>query len=253
LSTKEPQYKLHFETEESHGRASLGLGANTTWNLDPIRLTFVLSRYKFVARMLAGTDRVLEVGCGDGFASRIVRQNVKHLVVSDFDPIYTQEASKQLTGSFYADTRTHDFIEKPMTDTFDAIYMLDVLEHVRATDQDRMLQNLCTSLRTHGVLIVGIPSLESQKYASPGSKIGHINCKSGADLKTELQSFFHNVFLFSMNDEVVHTGFSPMAHYVFVLCVGPIESRDTFSRGTIQERILRRFNLTSWKLPPDLI
>mgnify|MGYP007028595943 CR=1 FL=1 len=33
--------------------------------------------------------------------------------------------------------------------------------------------------------------------------------------------FFDNVFLFSMNDEVVHTGFTPMAHYLFALCVGP--------------------------------
>jgi len=230
MSTREPQYELHFETQETYGRSLLGIGANATWNLDPIRLTFVLSRYKFVARMLTGTEHVLEVGCGDGFASRIVRQHVKNLVVSDFDPTYTQEASEQLTGAFYADTRTHDFVERPMDDNFDAIYMLDVLEHVRAIDQDRMLQNLCASLKKHGVLIVGIPSLESQDYASPGSKLGHINCKSGVNLKTELQVFFHNVFLFSMNDEVVHTGFSPMAHYLFALCVGPIQSRETLSQ-----------------------
>jgi hypothetical protein len=29
-----------------------------------------------------------------------------------------------------------------------------------------------------------------------------------------LQRFFQNVFVFSMNDEVVHSGFYPMAHYV---------------------------------------
>ena len=31
---------------------------------------------------------------------------------------------------------------------------------------------------------------------------------------------FHEVFIFSMNDEVVHTGFYPLAHYLFALCVG---------------------------------
>ena len=31
---------------------------------------------------------------------------------------------------------------------------------------------------------------------------------------------FHNVFIFSMNDEVVHTGFAPMPHYYFALCCG---------------------------------
>ena len=32
-----------------------------------------------------------------------------------------------------------------------------------------------------------------------------------------MQQFFHNVFIFSMNDEVVHTGYAPMAHYLLAL------------------------------------
>ena len=35
--------------------------------------------------------------------------------------------------------------------------------------------------------------------------------------------YFHDVFMFSMNDEVVHTGFHAMAHYLFALCVGKRE------------------------------
>jgi hypothetical protein len=35
-----------------------------------------------------------------------------------------------------------------------------------------------------------------------------------------MQQFFHNVFVFSMNDEVVHTGYSPMAHYLLALGCG---------------------------------
>ena len=69
-------------------------------------------------------------------------------------------------------------------------------------------------------MIVGMPSLESQKYASYKSKKGHINCKTGDDLKKTFEFFFHNVILFSMNDEVVHTGFNKMAHYLIVLCTG---------------------------------
>ena len=34
------------------------------------------------------------------------------------------------------------------------------------------------------------------------------------ELKKLMQHYFHNVFMFSMNDEVVHTGFHPMAHYL---------------------------------------
>ena len=35
-----------------------------------------------------------------------------------------------------------------------------------------------------------------------------------------LEGHFDNVFLFSMNDEVVHTGFHPLAHYLFAVCAG---------------------------------
>ena len=40
------------------------------------------------------------------------------------------------------------------------------------------------------------------------------------EFKRFMQRYFHNVFLFSMNDEVVHTGFYPMAHYLIALGVG---------------------------------
>ena len=65
-----------------------------------------------------------------------------------------------------------------------------------------------------------MPSIESQKYASEGSKRGHVNCKTGNKLKELLSKHFCNVFVFSMNDEVVHTGFYPMAHYLIGLCCG---------------------------------
>ena len=78
------------------------------------------------------------------------------------------------------------------------------------------------SLKKDGALIFGMPSLESQLYASPASKEGHVNCKSGNDFKECMEKYFKNVFLFSMNDEVIHTGFEKMSHYLFTLCVGKI-------------------------------
>jgi len=69
-------------------------------------------------------------------------------------------------------------------------------------------------------LIVGMPSLESQTYASAASKAGHINCKSGPDFKAVFERYFDSVLLFSMNDEIVHAGFHAMAHYLFVICNG---------------------------------
>ena len=70
------------------------------------------------------------------------------------------------------------------------------------------------------MFICGSPSLESQLYASQQSKEGHVNCKNGLELKQFLNRYFENTFLFGMNDEVLHTGFSPMCHYLFILACG---------------------------------
>jgi hypothetical protein len=98
---------------------------------------------------------------------------------------------------------------------------LDVLEHINPKDEKDFINNICNSLEDGGVAIFGMPSLESQVFASKGSKEGHVNCQSGEELRSNLKQYFNQCFLFSMNDEVVHTGFSPMAHYLIALCVGP--------------------------------
>jgi 2-polyprenyl-3-methyl-5-hydroxy-6-metoxy-1,4-benzoquinol methylase len=98
---------------------------------------------------------------------------------------------------------------------------MDVLEHIQPTDEKVFLRNLVKSLGPQGSAVIGMPSIYSQTYASPPSKAGHVNCKDGKDLRNLLKEFFQNVFLFCMNDEVVHTGFIPMAHYYLALCAAP--------------------------------
>ena len=79
------------------------------------------------------------------------------------------------------------------------------------------MNNIINSLNKNGSVIIGMPSIESQKYASKGSKLGHINCKNKSELKKFLKKYFNNVFMFSMNDEVLHTGFDQMSHYIIGL------------------------------------
>lgn len=216
--TKEPQYDQCVEIRDSQGFSRLGLMSNQVWVEDPKRLVFVLSRYKFVAKMLAGRGRVLEVGCSDGFASKVVRQEVKELVATDFDPLFIEDARANNSAERGIDFRTHDILSAPLQEQFDAAYALDVFEHIDPAQEERFVVNIADSLSPTGTLILGIPSLESQAYASPQSREGHVNCKSGSDFRKVLERHFHNVFLFSMNDEVVHTGFSPMAHYLLAIC-----------------------------------
>ena len=220
--TKEKQYGMLFDVAEKHGITRLGLMINESWNQDPKRTLFTLARYKFVAKMLAGAGHVLEVGCADAFGTRLVQQSVGKVTAVDFDPVFINDAKDRHDPAWPVEYFVHDMLDGQVPGQFDAIYSLDVLEHIEPEREQGFILNMMASLKATGAMIVGMPSLESQAYASPQSKAGHVNCKSGPVLKALFQRYFHNVFLFSMNDEVVHTGYSQMAHYLMVLCCGKI-------------------------------
>ena len=221
MSTKETQYNDLLAVEAEIGRTPLGLMTNQVWHDDPRRLAFVLARYKFVSKMFSGKKKVAELGCGDAFGSRIVQQEVGELHVYDFDPIFIDDINARQNARWKLSAHVHDILDGMLPHApFDAIYSLDVMEHIEQAREQVYIKNLKASLAEHGLLIIGMPSLESQAHASPQSKIGHINCKSGKVLKATLEEHFHNVLLFSMNDETVHTGFSPMAHYLLLVCSG---------------------------------
>lgn len=216
--SREPQYQSLIEKFDEKGLESLGLMTSQAWDDDPKRLAFTLARYKFVAKMLSGRRHVLEVGCADAFGTRVVRQEVKELTAVDFDPVFIEDVNRRMRPNWKFNCFVHDMLENPVPGSFDGAFALDVLEHIQPKDEEKFLNNLSASLAPHGVAIIGMPSLESQSYASPMSKAGHVNCKSMPDLKETMEKYFFNVFMFSMNDEVVHTGYHKMAHYLIALC-----------------------------------
>jgi 2-polyprenyl-3-methyl-5-hydroxy-6-metoxy-1,4-benzoquinol methylase len=221
MKTREPQYQFEVDMARRLGLSRFGIMSNQTWRDDPRRLLFVLARYKFVAKMLSGKKRVLEVGCADAFGTRLVSQEVGSVTASDFDPLFIQDARERMESDGWAcECRVHDILEGPLAEDFDAAYSLDVFEHIVPEKEQLFVGNIARSLTKSGVAIFGSPSLQSQTYASKGSKEGHVNCKDGKEFKKVMERHFENVFLFSMNDEVVHTGFHPMAHYLFTVCAG---------------------------------
>lgn len=205
-----------------HDYGEFPLGKNTTKILheSPRNLLFTLSRYKFVSKMFDGFGKVLEVGCQEGFGAHLISPVVTQLDCVDFYNPYIESSNRRYimkNTSFSA----RDILDGAIGSDYDGIFSLDVLEHIQKEDENIFMKNICGSLSEDGSVIIGMPSLESQLYASEPSKIGHVNCKSGPDLKSLMENHFKNVFLFSMNDEVLHTGFHPMSHYLLVLCCAP--------------------------------
>lgn len=227
MSTVEPQYEHCLEIERKFGRTVFGLMSNQVWHDDPKRLLFVLSRYKFVAKMLVGRNNALEIGCADAFGTRLVRQAVPTVLATDVDPIFISDCLAREAGSPWPISyRVHDILSGPLDNEFEAVFSLDVFEHIPQEYERQFIENVRKSMSNSAVLIIGCPSLESQVYASPGSKQGHVNCKSGDQLRDFFSQYFESVFLFSMNDEVVHTGFTKMANYLIVVCAGKKYEKD---------------------------
>ena len=215
-ATREPQYQRSIDLL-AQGRTRLGIMTNQAWHDDPKHLLFTLSRYKFVAKLLSGRRHVLEVGCADAFGTRLVRQEVENLTATDFDPVFVRDVKERMEERWAFKCLVHDMLKGPVPGSFDGAYALDVIEHIPPAQERDFVGNIARSLTPDGALILGTPSIQSQVYASPPSKAGHVNCKDAKGLKALLQLFFVNVFIFSMNDEVVHTGYYPMAHYLFGL------------------------------------
>lgn len=216
--------KARLSRLESHC-VQLGESASFNWVDDPFRLLFSLARYKFVAKMLSGLDSVLEIGCADGFGSYLVSKRVKRLTAMDIDSELVNSAIKTV-GRYSTNIsfRCGDICDRGFLqqEAFDGVYLLDVLEHIDPKNEDYFLRSIVNRLKINGTLIIGLPSLESQKYASQLSTMGHINCKTQNDLEILCKRFFHNVYLFGANDEVIHTGHQGMQHYRLALCSSKI-------------------------------
>jgi 2-polyprenyl-3-methyl-5-hydroxy-6-metoxy-1,4-benzoquinol methylase len=210
---------------KEYGNIVLGNNTSRIFREDPKLLLFTLSRYKFVSKLLQGKKSVLEVGCQEGFGAQIVAKNVGNYVGIDFFQPYISDANKfskydniEFEGF---DLLDGPFLNKKSDDfKFDGVFSLDVIEHIDAKNDNLFMKNCIDSLNDEGILIVGTPSLESQLYASEASKAGHINCKSAPELKELFERFFKFVFIFSLNDEVVHTGFWQMSHYIVAVGCG---------------------------------
>jgi SAM-dependent methyltransferase len=193
------------------------LGRHWSYNLlsDPKRLAFVLSRYKFAAKMTGRQKRVLELGCSEGIGTPILAEFATHYTGVDLDGSAIATAKENWTNRAWQFIEA-DFMGKSYG-TFDSIVSLDVIEHIHREYEPLFFDTVRKNLGADGICLVGTPNVTSAAYASVGSQRGHVNLYDAARLEAAMRTVFHNVFMFGLNDEVVHTGYAPMTHYLMAL------------------------------------
>ncbi|MCF6309502.1 MAG: class I SAM-dependent methyltransferase [Sulfurimonas sp.] len=179
-----------------------------------------LSRYKFVVKMLKKSDEVLEVGCGSGLGSIYLSQecqNVYGIDVQKQEIAEAQELNRRENVIF----EVKDLFLLDENKKYDAIVCLDVLEHLSVEDGRKFIEKISKLLKPNGFFACGVPSIYSYEFQSSLSQASHINCPDRDDLERELSTSFNRIFPFSMNDELVHTGFQKLAWYYLMLCTNP--------------------------------
>ena len=168
--TQSPENFRVLELKEKVGIERLGIMSSQVWHDDPQGLLFTLSRYKFVSSILRDYKNVLEIGCGDGFYSRIVQQKVKKLTLTDHDPIFIEDIRNRNSENWTVEAKVLNPLNSKVEGLYDGIYFLDVLEHIDKKEENNFIENSLNALDKNGTMIIGMPSLESQKYASEISK-----------------------------------------------------------------------------------
>lgn len=195
----------------------ISLGPWTSYSLihDPKHIGFVLARYKFCAKMLQDKDFVVEIGCGDGIGIPIIAQAVKHLHCVDWDIRNIEGCARRLKHLKNVTYQHIDLNKETLAFKADAVYWIDVIEHLEPSREDLFMKRICSFLKPEGVLITGTPNVTANVYASKRSSMQHINLKSLDELQQLTLKYFVHSFPFGMNDEILHTGYGSMCHYIW--------------------------------------
>ncbi|MEM8494976.1 MAG: class I SAM-dependent methyltransferase [Planctomycetota bacterium] len=197
----------------------------------PRRLLYTTSYYKFAAKLIAantsssnkGHSRVLDVGCGEGIGTYLVAKECGFARGVDFDEDLIATAHRNWVkrdASPICEFDAKDFLVEPRAD-FDAVINFDVIEHIQPANAEGFIAGMAANLKPAGLAVVGTPNVTSAQHASAVTNAGHVNLYDADRLHQEMSAYFRTVFMFGANDEVVHTGFAPMCHYLLAVGVGP--------------------------------
>ncbi|MDD7985729.1 methyltransferase domain-containing protein [Lentisphaera marina] len=216
--------KLLADMYNKYGEVTLSPEYGQFVQEDLLRLLIRLARYKFVARLVSKKDHVLEVGCGSGLGSIFMGQHAGQVTGLDVKQ-YELDEAERLNKRSNVNFIREDFFEFSEDQKFDVLVSLDVIEHFTPEMGEAFVKQMTKHLKPGGMVIIGSPSLYSYQYQSRISQVSHIKCYDQQELRDLMEKYFGRVLPFSMNDEIVHTGYHKMAWYYFMVATVPLEDK----------------------------
>ncbi len=191
---------------------------------DLLRLLIRLARYKFVARLIKKTDSVLEVGSGSGLGTIFLGQHCAQVTGIEVKKTEVEEALS-IPHPPSVDFVQGDLFDLPPSRPYDVVVALDVIEHMPVEQGHDLVRAMAERIKPTGMLVIGTPSVYSYEFQGPLSRASHVKCYDQPELVDLIEHYFGRTLAFSMNDELVHTGYHKMAWYYFVVALAPTHGR----------------------------
>lgn len=221
---KSKELKLWEKYGDTQKKSNVMLGPYTSYQFIDSRrhLLFTAARYKFAMKMLSHKKEkqsILDLGCNDGFGTHFLAENAEKIIGVDFDK-HAIEFAKEEKSLGEIKFIYEDFLQDggKKYGEFDGVVSFDVIEHIYPENLETYMKTVLMNLKKEGVFIIGTPSLESQSYSKENIKGAHVNVYTGEQLEKMLSKYFNNIFLFTQNDEIIHTGHFRMANYLLAVC-----------------------------------
>ena len=124
-------------------------------------------RYELAAELCAGL-RVVDIGCGVGYGSRLLRDACPEVTGVDYDAAAIKEAQRAFGAQDGLDFEVADggaFLRGRLPERFDAIVMFESLEHLE--DVDDALRALKRHAETGLRLVVSVPNSRAFDEENP--------------------------------------------------------------------------------------
>lgn len=200
-----------------------------------------LFAYELAKEKISKNSFVLEVGCGEGYGTKLLSQSVGKIIGLDVD----KNTIAHCSGKYGAENclfSAYDGVIIPYDDsTFDAVVSFQVIEHIQ--DDINYISEIYRVLKGNGVFILTTPNRTNR--LKPGQKPWnkfHIREYYPEELEKILNNKFYDIKIWGIrgNDEVQRIEMARLKQHIKIISLDPFNLRKLIPKPL--KTILRKIN-----------